>query len=140
MDWVKSYWVGRRLTVLQLEQGTLNHLPVVNPGVQEPWTYLEAKQKHCWGHARALHIMRLIGCILPTMRCKFLHCWELLHPFAHHCQHGPNNSQHCSMLAQQCWKLLCSFQGSFTTLSHSETQKAEVLSEKRDVQGKRLVV
>ena len=44
------------------------------------------------------------------------------------------------MLAQQCWELLSSFQGSFTTLSHSETQKAEVLSEKRDVQGKRLVV
>ena len=22
-------------------------------------------------------------------------CWELLHPFAHHCQHARNNSQHC---------------------------------------------
>ena len=22
-------------------------------------------------------------------------CWELLHPLAHHCQHGRNNSQHC---------------------------------------------
>ena len=21
-------------------------------------------------------------------------CWELLRPFAHHCQHGRNNSQH----------------------------------------------
>ena len=26
------------------------------------------------------------------------HCWELLHPFAHHCQHARNNSQHCSEL------------------------------------------
>ena len=25
----------------------------------------------------------------------FQHCWELLHPFAHHCQHARNNSQHC---------------------------------------------
>ena len=23
------------------------------------------------------------------------HCWELFHPFAHHCQHEHNNSQHC---------------------------------------------
>ena len=22
-------------------------------------------------------------------------CWELLHPFAHHCQHSRNNSKHC---------------------------------------------
>ena len=22
-------------------------------------------------------------------------CWELLYPFAHHCQHGRNNSEHC---------------------------------------------
>ena len=22
-------------------------------------------------------------------------CWELLHPFAHHCQHERNNSRHC---------------------------------------------
>ena len=33
-----------------------------------------------------------------------------------------------------------SVEGRFTTLSHSETHKAEVLLEKRDVQGKRLVV
>ena len=28
-------------------------------------------------------------------RMKGQHCWELLHPFAHHCQHRHNNSQHC---------------------------------------------
>ena len=33
--------------------------------------------------------------ILPTLHCRSKHCWELLHPFAHHCQHGRNNSQHC---------------------------------------------
>ena len=38
---------------------------------------------------------RPMGCILPTMHCKSQTCWELLHPFAHHCQHARNNSQHC---------------------------------------------
>ena len=40
-------------------------------------------------------LQRLMGCILPTMHCRSQHCWELLHPFAHHCQHGRNNSQRC---------------------------------------------
>ena len=40
-------------------------------------------------------LQRLMGCILPMMHCSFQHCWELLHPFAHHCQHARNNSQHC---------------------------------------------
>ena len=47
--------------------------------------------QHCWGHARAL---RLIGCNPPTLHCRSQHCWELLHPFANHCQHGRHNSQH----------------------------------------------
>ena len=37
----------------------------------------------------------LMGCILPTMHCRSQTCWELLHPFAHHCQHARNNSQNC---------------------------------------------
>ena len=40
-------------------------------------------------------LQRLMGCILPTMHFRSQHCWELLHPFAHHCQHVRNNSQHC---------------------------------------------
>ena len=40
-------------------------------------------------------LQRLISCILPTMHCRSQHCWELLHPFAHHCQNARNNSQHC---------------------------------------------
>ena len=40
-------------------------------------------------------LQRLMGCIFPTMRCRSQHCWELLHLFAHHCQHARNNSQHC---------------------------------------------
>ena len=36
-------------------------------------------------------LQRLMGCILP----RYQHCWELLHPFAHHCQHARNNFQHC---------------------------------------------
>ena len=40
-------------------------------------------------------LQRLMGCILPTMHYRSQTCWELLHPFAHHCQHARNNSQHC---------------------------------------------
>ena len=40
-------------------------------------------------------LQRLMGCILPTMHCRSQHCWELFHPFAHHCQHTRNNSRHC---------------------------------------------
>ena len=40
-------------------------------------------------------LQRLMGCILPTMHCGSQHCWELLHPFAHHCPQARNNSQHC---------------------------------------------
>ena len=36
-----------------------------------------------------------MGCILPTMHCRSRHCWELLRPFAHLCQHARKNSQHC---------------------------------------------
>ena len=32
--------------------------------------------------------------ILSTMHCRSKYCWELLHPSAHHCQHGHNNSKH----------------------------------------------
>ena len=46
-------------------------------------------------HAITHGLQRLMGCILPTMHCRSQHCWKLLHPFAHHCQHAPNNSQHC---------------------------------------------
>ena len=35
----------------------------------------------------------IIRQLLPTMHCRSEHCWELLHPFAHHCQHAGNNSQ-----------------------------------------------
>ena len=31
---------------------------------------------------------------LPTMHCRSQHCWELLHMFSHHCQHGRSNCQH----------------------------------------------
>ena len=40
-------------------------------------------------------LQRLMGCNLPMMQCSPQHCWELFHPFAQHCQHGRNNSQHC---------------------------------------------
>ena len=40
-------------------------------------------------------LQRLMGCILPTMYCRSQHCWQLLHLFAHRCQHARNKSQHC---------------------------------------------
>ena len=40
-------------------------------------------------------LQRLRGCILPTMHRRSQTCWELLLPFAHHCQYARNNSQHC---------------------------------------------
>ena len=44
-------------------------------------------------HRHITHgLQRLMGCILPMMHCRSQHCWELLHPFAHHCQHGCSNS------------------------------------------------
>ena len=51
--------------------------------------------QHCWSHALALHIVsKVIGHTLPRMHCRSQHCLELLHLFAHHCQHGRSNSQH----------------------------------------------
>ena len=40
-------------------------------------------------------LQRLMGCILPRMHYRSQQCWELLYPFAHHCQHERNSSQHC---------------------------------------------
>ena len=37
----------------------------------------------------------LLDCILPMIHCRSQHCWELSHPFAHHCQHWRNHSHHC---------------------------------------------
>ena len=50
-----------------------------------------------WGQrTRISHGLQwLMGCNLPMMHCSSKHCWELLHPFAQHCRHGRNNSQHC---------------------------------------------
>ena len=58
-------------------------------------------------YAHYTWLQRLMGCILPTMHCRSQTCWELLHPFAHHCQHTRNNSQHC-------WELLRPFARSLT--------------------------
>ena len=64
--------------------------------------------QHCWGRARALvthGLQSLMGCILPTMRSRSQHCWELLHPFAHHCQHERNNSGVCTPLPTRTQQL-----------------------------------
>ena len=46
--------------------------------------------QHCW----MLHVASVY-----TACCMLLCCyWELLHPFAHYCQHGSSNSQYCWLL------------------------------------------
>ena len=69
--------------------------------MQTDATSLANNSQHCW----MLHIASVCtpywspksygSCILPTMHCRSQHSWELLNPFAHHCQHGRNNFQHC---------------------------------------------
>ena len=55
--------------------------------------------QHCWCHARTFHnhgLQTLMGCIIPTMHCRFQHYCELFHLFSHyypHCQ--PNNIGSC---------------------------------------------
>ena len=63
---------------------------------QQCWIRLHSSSNIVGAHTVITHgLQRLMGCILPTMHCRSQHCWELLHPFAHHCQHARNNSQHC---------------------------------------------
>ena len=63
--------------------------------------------QHFWGHARVLHVVsfeyaKSYGLYPSQNALQVQHCWELLHSFAHHCQHGPNNSQHCWAVGS-CW-------------------------------------
>ena len=54
-------------------------------------------------------LQRLMGCILPAMHCRSQHCWELLHPFAHHCQHSNNVWSCCVRLLAALCIILDSF-------------------------------
>ena len=48
--------------------------------------------QQCWGHARSLRMVYKDLWVVHFPRCTG---WELLQPFADHCQHARNNSQHC---------------------------------------------
>ena len=84
-----------------------------------------------------LIIVLWVVIILSMMHCRSKYCWELLHLFAHYCQHGHNNSKHAdptmlgvvaslctllqawtqqfqTLLTQQCWELLLQFSVSLT--------------------------
>ena len=37
-------------------------------------------------------LQRLMCRILPIIHCTSLHCWELLRPFVHNCQHHPTSA------------------------------------------------
>ena len=63
---------------------------------QQCWIRLHSSSNIVGPRTLITHgLQRLMGCILPTMHCRSQHCWELLHPFADHCPHARNNSQHC---------------------------------------------
>ena len=48
-----------------------------------------------WHSSSNTWFTKAYGLFFPTMYCRSQHCWELLHPLAHHCQHGRNDFQHC---------------------------------------------
>ena len=50
--------------------------------------------QHCWDYTWSPKSLDGI-CPSHDVLWRSHHFWELLHAFAHHCQHGPNNSQHC---------------------------------------------
>ena len=72
-----------------------------------PWSQKRSERNNVGSNCTALptllgprlritrDLQSLLGCILPMMHCRSQRCWELLHPFADHCQHGRNNSQQC---------------------------------------------
>ena len=42
---------------------------------------------------RITHCLQsLMGCNLPTMHCRYKHCWALLHPLVQHSQHRWSNN------------------------------------------------
>ena len=49
-------------------------------------------------------LRRLMGCTLPTMQCRSQTCWELLHPFEHHCQHARSNVGSCCARLHGAWE------------------------------------
>ena len=67
--------------------------------------------QNCWGHARTSHMVSLeftksygLYPFHDDVCSRSQHCWELLHLFAHHCQHGGNNSKHflCNNVGNYC--------------------------------------
>ena len=54
--------------------------------------------QQCWGHARELQMVYEVFWVKSFPRYN---AGPNNHPFAHHCQHGRNNSQH--YLLAHCW-------------------------------------
>ena len=85
--------------------------PPRRPPARTPMTTIGQSRDHHTDWKTAIYLLphanrrNIVGQQLPTLLdatcCVRLHtllhvvpcCWELLHPFAHHCQHGRNNSQ-----------------------------------------------
>ena len=73
---------------------TYKHTLLLPP--QRGWIRLHSSSNIVGPYTLITHgVQRLMGCIFPTMHCRSQTGWELFHPFAHHCQHARNNSQHC---------------------------------------------
>ena len=73
--------------------------------------------QHCWDHARSLRMVYKDLWVVSFPRCTAGPniVGKLLHPFAHHCQHGRNNTPTFS--DRQCWELLRPFACSLKALS-----------------------
>ena len=69
--------------------------------ITEAWLFAQLFQ-HCWAHARALHTVSLEKAT-QLLRVMGQHC---VHPLAHHCQHGHNNSQHVGPAMRELLDLL----------------------------------
>ena len=58
---------------------------------QQCWIRLHSSSNIVGATLAIMHgLQGLMGCILPTLHCRSQHCWELLHPLAHHWIHQKN--------------------------------------------------
>ena len=70
---------------------------------QQCWIRLHSSSNICRAtHAYYAWFTKTYGLYPSTIHCRSQHCWELLHPFAHHCQHARNNSQYLGVVAPVC--------------------------------------
>ena len=64
----------------------ISFVPYLQSVTQQYWIRLHSSSNIAGAtHAPKMAVEFLWGCILPIMHCRCKHCWELFHPFSHHC-------------------------------------------------------